>query len=103
MLHWPHAHSWLKKKSASTEMQTCKIAAGHSLSAGVEKGIITDFAKRARSRLIREKNFMAARALDFLVRGAINEPRLPTHGSIPNQFFGVRCDQRALAARKHEW
>ena len=45
---------------------------------------------------------MAARALDFLVCGAIHEPRLPADGSISNQFFCVRCDQRALATRKHE-
>ena len=77
-------------------------AAGHSLSAGMEKSIITDFAKKARSQLITEGNFMAARALDFLVCGAINEPRLLADGSVPNQFFCVRCDQRALATRKHE-
>ena len=45
---------------------------------------------------------MAARALDFLVCGAINEPRLPADGSISNQFFCVRCDQRTCATRKHE-
>ena len=45
---------------------------------------------------------MAARALDFFVCGAINGPRLPADGTIPNQFFCVRCDQRALATRKHE-
>ena len=45
---------------------------------------------------------MAARALDFLVCGAIHEPHLPADGSIPNQFFCDRCDQRALATRKHE-
>ena len=66
-------------------------AAGHSLSSGMEKGINTDFAKKARSQLIKEGNFIAARALDFLVCGAINEPRLPADGSIPNQFFCFRC------------
>ena len=45
---------------------------------------------------------MAARAVDFLVCGAINEPHLPADGSIPIQFFCVRCDQRVLATRKHE-
>ena len=53
--------------------QTCKRAAGQSLSACMDKGIITDFAKKARSQLIREKNVMAARALDFLVCGAITK------------------------------
>ena len=72
-------------------------------SAGMEKGIITDFAKKAKSQLIREEFFMAARALDFLVCGAMNEPRLPADGSIPNKFFCVRCDQRALTTKKHEW
>ena len=84
------------------DMQTWKRAAGYSLSVGKEKGIITDFAKKARSQLIKEGNFMAARALDFLVCGAINEPRLLADGSIPNQFVCVRCDQRAFATRKHE-
>ena len=79
-----------------------KKAAGHPLSTGTEKGINTDFAKKARSQLIKEGNFMAARALDFLVCGAINELHLPADGSIPNQFFCVRCDQRAVATRKHE-
>ena len=60
------------------------------------KGIITDFAKKAKSQLIKEGNFMAARALDFLVCGAINEPCLPVDGSVPNPFFCVRCDQRAF-------
>ena len=43
------------------------------------------------------KNFRAVRTLNFLVCGVINEPHLPTDGSIPNQFFCIRCDQRALA------
>ena len=73
--------------SKDVEMQSCKRAAGHSLSSGMEKGIITDFAKKARSQLIKEGNFMAARALDFLVCGAINEPHLPADGSISEQFF----------------
>ena len=82
--------------------QKLKKAAGHPLSTGMEKGVTTDFAKKARSQLIKEGNFMAARALDFLVCGAIHEPHLPADGSIPKQFFCVRCDQRALATRKHE-
>ena len=88
--------------SSDMEMETLKTAARHSSSSGWEKGIITSFAKKARSQLIKEGNFMAARALDFLVCGAINEPHLPADGSIPNQFFCVRCDQRVLATRKHE-
>ena len=88
--------------SKDVEMQTWKRAAGHSLSTGMEKGIIADFAKKARSQLIKEGKIMAARALDFLVCGAINEAHLLADGSIPNQFFCVRCDQRTLATRKHE-
>ena len=84
------------------ETQMWKKAAGQPVSTGMEKGITNDFAKKARSQLIKEGNFMAARALDFPVCGAIHEPHLPTDGSIPNQFFCVRCDQRALATRKHE-
>ena len=76
--------------------------AGHPLSTGMEKGITTDFAKRTRSQLIKEGNFTAARALDFLVCGAINELHLFADGSIPNQFFCVRWDQRTVATRKHE-
>ena len=68
------------------EMQKWKRAAGHSLSSGMEKGIITVFAKQARSQLIKEGTIMAARAPDFLVCGAINERRLPVDGSIPNHF-----------------
>ena len=58
--------------------------------------------RKVRSQLIKEGNFTAARALDFLVCGAINEPHLPADGSIPNQFLCVRCDQKVLATRKHE-
>ena len=79
-----------------------KAAARHSSSSGLEKGIITEFAKKARSQLIKEGNFTAARALDFLVCGAINEPHLPADGSVPNHFLCVRCDQKVLATRKHE-
>ena len=52
-----------------------EMSGWHSLSAGMEKGINTDFAKKARSQLIKEGNFMAARALDFLVCEVISEPR----------------------------
>ena len=69
--------------SSDMEMQT---AARHSSSSGLQKGIITDFAKKARCQSINEGNFMAAPALDFLVCGAINETHLPADGSIPNQF-----------------
>ena len=78
--------------SRNMEMQTWKRAAGHSFSSGMEEGITTGFAKKARSQLIKEGNFMAARALDFLVCGAIHEAHLRADGSIPNQFFCVRCD-----------
>ena len=77
------------------EMQTWKAAARHSSSSGLEKG-------NARSQLIKEGRFTAARVLDFLVCGAINEPHLPADGSLPNQFLCVRCDQKVLATRKHE-
>ena len=43
--------------SRDMEMQTWKKAAENSPGAGMEKSIITDFAKKARSQLIREKNF----------------------------------------------
>ena len=88
--------------SSDMEMQTWKAAARHSASSGLEKGIITDFAKKARSQLIKEGSFTAARALDFLVCEAINEPHLLADGSIPNQFLCARCDQKVLATRKHE-
>ena len=55
----------------------------------MEKGIITDFAQEARNQLIKEKNFMAVRAVIFLVSGAIDEPHLLVDGSIPNQFLCV--------------
>ena len=85
--------------SRDMEMQTWKRAAGHSLSSGMEKGTNTDFAKKARSQLIKEGNFMAARALDFPVCGAINEPHVLADGSVPKKILCVRCDQRTLATR----
>ena len=84
------------------EIQTWKAAARHLSSSGLERGGTIDFAKKARSQLIKEGHFTGARALDFLVCGAINEPHLPADGSIPNQFLCVRCDQKVLATRKHE-
>ena len=88
--------------SSEMEMQTWKTAARHPTSSGLEKGITTDFAKKARSQLIKERNSMAVRALDFHVCGAIHEPHLPADGTIMNQFFCVRCNQKVLATRKHE-
>ena len=88
--------------SRDMESQLWEQAAGHWLGAGMEGDIITDIAEEARNELIREKNFMAVRALDFLVCGAIDEPHLPADGSIPTSFFSVRCGQRTLATRKHE-
>ena len=59
------------------QMQTWKSVAGHSLSTGMEKGIIADFANKARFQLIKEGNLMAAPALDFLVCGAIKRTSSP--------------------------
>ena len=53
--------------STDMEIQLWKEAAGHSVSAGMEKGIITDSAKEVRNQLIKEENFTAVRALNFLV------------------------------------
>ena len=41
-----------KAQISNMEMQTWKRAAGHSLSAGMEKGLITDFDQKARFELI---------------------------------------------------
>ena len=51
--------------SKDIETQMWKKAAGHPLSTGMEKGITTDFAKKARSQLIKEGNFMAAACAGF--------------------------------------
>ena len=75
--------------SSDMEMQTWKAAARHSSSSGLERGVITDFAKKARSQLIKEGHFTAARALDFLVCGAINEPHLPA-GWFYSQSISLR-------------
>ena len=85
--------------SKDMETQMWEKAAGYPLSTGMEKGVTTDQEGQVS---IDQGNFMAARALDFLVCGAIHEPHLPADGSIPNQIFCVRCDQRALATRKHD-
>ena len=75
-------------------------AAGHSLGAGMENGIITDSAKEARNQLIKEENFTAVRALNFLVCGTIDEPHLPADSSIPDQFLCVRSDHLVKLARE---
>ena len=79
-----------------------KDAAEHSLSAGMVKGIITDFAQEARNQLIKEKNFMAVRALNFLLSGAIDEPHLLVDGSIFNQFLCVRYDHLVKLTRQFQ-
>ena len=79
------------------EMQTWTRAAGHSLNSGTEKGTITDFARKAWSQPIKEGNFMAARALEPSTNFACLRIDL-----FPINFFCARCDQRALATRKHE-
>ena len=66
--------------SSEMDMQTWKGAAGHSLNASMERGIITDFARKARTQLIREREKL---------HGASNEPHPPADGSIPNHFFCV--------------
>ena len=63
---------------------------------------MTDFAKKARTQ-IREKNFVAVRALDYLVCGAVNEPHLPADGTIPCQFFCVRCQGGANGDTTKGW
>ena len=60
-------------------------AAGHVVS--MEKGITTEFAKNARTQLLNGRDILPVCALDFLVCGAIHEPRLPDDGSMPNQLF----------------
>ena len=59
--------------SSDMEMQTWKAAARHSSSSGLEKGIITDFAKKARSQLIKEGSFTAARAFQLLNSSHVRE------------------------------
>ena len=39
---------------------------------------------------------------DLFDCGANDEPHMPADGSLPNQFFCVRCDQRTATTRKHE-
>ena len=46
-----------RSSTVSPEMQTWKRAAGHPLIPGMEKGIITDFAKKAGSQLIKRGKF----------------------------------------------
>ena len=52
--------------SKDMEMQMWEKAAGHPLSTGMEKGMNTDLAKKARSQLIKEGNFMVHVRWTFL-------------------------------------
>ena len=47
-----------------------------------------------RTQVLKERIFLAVRALDFLVCGAVREPVVLANGVIPNQCFLVR--------RRHE-
>ena len=50
--------------------------------------------KVPRTQLLKERNFLAVRALDFFVCGAVRELVAPVSGVILNQCFSVR--------RRHE-
>ena len=50
------------------------------------RGITTDFAKKARSQLIKEGNFMVARALNFLVCGAATNLTCLRINQFPTNF-----------------
>ena len=78
--------------STNIELQVWRKTAEHASSLGMEKRIITDFARNARHQLIKERKCLAVRALDFLVCAAINE----------KHCLCIRCEQHVLAYRKHE-
>ena len=80
--------------SRDVEMQTWKRAAGHSLSSGMEKGTNTDLCQEGQVSADQRGKFHGCTCAGLSCLWA--------DGSIPNQFFCVRCDQRALATRKHE-
>ena len=78
--------------SKDMETQMWKKAAGHHHRLCQEGQVSTD----------QRKKFHGCARAEFSCLWGRNEPHLPADKSIPNQFFCVRCDQRALATRKHE-
>ena len=67
----------------------------------MEKVILTDFATKARTQLIKERNFLAVHWIFGSVELSTSLTCLRM-ARFPNPLFCVRCDQKTLATREHE-
>ncbi len=76
-------------------------AAKHNHNSGLESGGYLFPAKKAKASLIKEGNYSAARALDFIVTGAMHDPPIPQEGPVPIEYLCNRCDWMVPATRKH--
>ena len=77
-------------------------ATKHGNSTGLAKGALLHPARQARASLVKEGNFAAARALDYLVCGVIAEPTPNDEGKYRNEHMCHRCDQQVPATRRHD-
>ena len=77
-------------------------ASKHKNSSGLEDGGILQPAKAAKKSLIKEGNYAAAKAVDFLICGAIHDPEPKEDGHYKNEHLCQRCESRLPASRKHE-
>jgi hypothetical protein len=76
-------------------------ASTHAHGKGLEKGAYLHSAARARVSLTKEGNFLAAKALDYLVTGALKDPFIDPIKGPKNEDYCHRCNQRTLANRWH--
>ncbi len=81
--------------------QIWKEASKHPHSKGIEGGAMLQPAKRAKASLIKEGNYAAARAVDFLVCGVPRDPIIPTGAAPGEEHLCQRCDMHCIATRKH--
>ena len=88
---------------ADLEADLIKKSASHPLGNGMEKGGLLHCARKARASLIREQNFAAAKALDYIVAGALCEPTTdPENGPTPEQLC-QRCGAHKVDTKFHAY
>ena len=73
----------------------------HPNSTGLAGGADFQPARKAKASLLKEGNHAAARAIDFLVCGALHDPHIGSEGP-RNEQLCHRCGLKVVATRKHE-
>ena len=75
-------------------------ADGHSHSAGIAKGVDFQPARRAKASLLKEGNFLAAKALDYMVCGVLRDSVVKDSGPKIKQYCN-HCNWHVVATCEH--